>query len=314
MLKKHSSILLLCLLISLICSSWGFYGHKSINKHAVYTLPSPMIGFFKRNIQFLEKNAVNPDQRRYIDSNEAPRHYIDIDYYGEHAFDSVPMHWKDAVAKYSEDTLKAYGIVPWHIHSMLNRLTRAFENRDSSAILKTAADLGHYIADAHVPLHTTMNYNGQMTGQHGIHGFWESRLPELFAQDYSFFVGRAEYISNPLEQAWSIVKASHQALDSVLRFEKEISQQMGEDIKYSFERKGNKTIKVYSFPFSKAYHEALNGMVELRMKASIHMVGSFWYNLNHLDMKTALEDSISKADSIHLERLQQRSWIGRSED
>jgi hypothetical protein len=58
---------------------------------------------------------------------------------------------------------------------MLNRLTRAFKEHDRERILRYSADLGHYIGDAHVPLHCTRNYNGQLSGQHGIHGFWESR-------------------------------------------------------------------------------------------------------------------------------------------
>jgi hypothetical protein len=35
-------------------------------------------------------------------------------------------------------------------------------------ILFIAADLGHYIADAHMPLHTSDNHDGQLTDQKGI--------------------------------------------------------------------------------------------------------------------------------------------------
>ena len=66
----------------------------------------------------------------------------------------------------------------------------AFIEKDSDKILKYSADLGHYIADAYVPLHTTENYNGQLTGQKGIHAFWESRLPELFSEDYNYLVDK----------------------------------------------------------------------------------------------------------------------------
>ena len=45
-------------------------------------------------------------------------------------------------------------------------------------VLRTAADLGHYLADAHVPLHTTGNYNGQRTNQTGIHALWETHNVE----------------------------------------------------------------------------------------------------------------------------------------
>jgi hypothetical protein len=160
--------------------AWGFYGHKRINRMAVFTLPPEMIGFYKKHIEYITEHAVDPDKRRYSIPEEAPRHYIDIDHYGPSAFDSMPKFWKKAVAKYSEDTLNAYGIVPWWIDVMTYRLADAFRQGDVDRILRLSAELGHYVGDAHVPLHTTENYNGQLTNQHGIHGFWESRVPEVY--------------------------------------------------------------------------------------------------------------------------------------
>jgi len=257
--------------------SWGFYGHKRINRMAVFTLPPGMIGFYKKHVDFISEHAVDPDKRRYANPDEAPRHYIDIDHYGAHPFDSVPLFWKQAVAKYGEDTLQAYGIVPWHIDKMLYRLTEAFREGNVDKILHYSADIGHYIADAHVPLHTTENYNGQLTGQHGIHGFWESRVPELEAESYDYWLGRARYVDQPQQKAWDFVKASHAAVDSVLRFERELTASFPGDRKYAFENRGNSTIKTYSEEFSLSYSKMLNGMVERRMRESIIMVGSFWY-------------------------------------
>jgi hypothetical protein len=37
---------------------------------------------------------------------------------------------------------------------------------------------------------------GNLTNQVGIHGFWESRLPELFYEQYDFYVGPATYLPN----------------------------------------------------------------------------------------------------------------------
>src|SRR5574337_91252 len=108
-------------------NSWGFYGHKHINRMAVFTLPPEMFGFYKKHIEYITDHAVDPDMRRYSVAEEAPSHYIDIDHYGPNCFDSVPRWWKKAVAKYSEDTLNAYGIVPWWIDVMTYRLTQAFK-------------------------------------------------------------------------------------------------------------------------------------------------------------------------------------------
>lgn len=256
---------------------WGFYGHKKINRLAVFTLPSDLIPFYKKHIVFVTENAVNPDERRYAVADEAPRHYIDLDIYGDSALHILPHRWDSAVAVFTKDTLMAYGIVPWHIIRMKWQLTNAFERRDLVSILKYSADIGHYIADAHVPLHTTENYNGQLTGQYGIHGFWESRLPELFSEDYNFFVGRAKIIEDLESEIWDVIAASHAAVDSVLLFEKMLSKEYQNGKKYSYEDRGATTVKVYSKNYSKDYHKALDDMVERRMRASIKFVGDMWY-------------------------------------
>lgn len=283
---KYKIIVLITLPIILSATSvnltkkWGFYGHKRINRMATFTLPPEMFGFFKEHIEFLTDHAVDPDQRRYAMEGEAQCHYIDLDHYykaGEDTFNIVPRKWKDAIKKYTEDTLQTYGIVPWHIETMKFRLQKAFENKNVDLILKYASEIGHYVADAHVPLHTTENYNGIATGQRGIHGLWESRLVEINAEDYDYFVGKGQYIKNINEFAWNAVIGSHRALDSVFRMEKEVTQDFPADKKYSFEQRGNMTISVYSYDFCQEYHKRMNGMVERRMKAAIIATGSIWY-------------------------------------
>jgi hypothetical protein len=261
--------------------AWGFYGHKRINRMACFTLPEPMFGFYKRHIDYISDHAVDPDRRRYAVEGEAPRHYIDIDHYvheGEDPFTVVPRRWSDAVAKFTEDTLQAYGIVPWHIPLVYSRLVEAFQRGSVDRILYYSAELGHYVGDAHVPLHTTENYNGQLTNQHGIHAFWESRIPELSAEDYDHFTGRAQYIDDKLDAAWSAVVASHRALDTVLINERELQARFPEDRKYVFEDRGRGSMRFYSEEFTRAYEESMGGMVERRMNASIITLGSFWYS------------------------------------
>ena len=256
---------------------WGFFGHQRINRMAVFTLPPEMITFYKKHIDYITEHAVDPDKRRYGVKEEAPRHYIDIDHYGNDAFKIVPIYWKKAVEKFTEDTLMAYGIVPWHIDVMVRRLQEAFKREDIDRILHVSADLGHYIADAHVPLHTTENYNGQLTNQKGIHGFWESRIPELKAEDYDYFVGRARYIDSPIKAAWKIVRESHAAVDSVLKFEAMLNASFPTDKKFGFENRGNTLVKVYSQEYTESYDRMISGQVERRMRASIVMVGNLWY-------------------------------------
>lgn len=268
------------MLSSLLCVNfhpfWGFFAHEKINRLAVFTLPPDMIGFYKKHIDYLSSAAVNPDKRRYVVEEEGPRHYLDADHYGDSAFQVLPPVWQDAVRKFSEDTLQAYGILPWHIEKMYYRLRDAFLTRDPVLILRMSAELGHYVSDANVPLHTTENYNGQLTGQEGIHGFWESRLPEVFYQDYDFFVGPATYIKDPRAAAWAAIRSSHALVETVLSEEKKLSETFG-DKKYAFETRGKATQKVFALEYARRYHTVLQGMVEKQMRASVKMTGDFWF-------------------------------------
>ena len=108
---------------------WGFYAHRQINYYAVFLLPPEMLQLYKPHIHFLAEHAVDPDKRRYAVPQEAPRHFIDLDHYGPYPFDSLPRRWTDAVARYTEDTLQAHGIVPWWVGAMQARLTEAFRQK-----------------------------------------------------------------------------------------------------------------------------------------------------------------------------------------
>jgi len=271
-------IVILLSLFSAQAFGWGFFAHKKINQYSVFLLPPEMMVLFKPQIDFITEHAIDPDKRRYAVPDEGPRHYIDIDHYGVYPYDSLPRKWNDAVAKYSEDSLKQYGMVPWWVQTMLYKLTDAFKEKNQTKILRYAAELGHYIADAHVPLHASSNHNGQFTDQKGIHGFWESRIPELLADTkWDFFIGKAEFIKNPGAFIWSRVLESAAAADSVLKMEKELSLQFPSDQKYAFEDRNGITIRQYSSAYSKKFDEMLRGMVERRMRQSIFAVASFWY-------------------------------------
>lgn len=293
---------------------WGFYAHQQINRLAVFTLPADMMPFFKKHIGFLTDNAVNPDRRRYAVVGEAPRHFIDLDAYADTSIVTLPRFYKDAVELYGEDTLALHGLVPWQIQLTKYQLTEAFRQRDVRRILRVAADLGHYIADANVPLHTTRNYNGQLTKQQGIHGFWESRLPELYSQQYDFLVGQAEYVYSPQKSAWRAVFDAHAALDSVLLFEKQLTDEFGETRKYGFEERNGITVKVYSESFSRAYHERLRGQVERQMQASVRMIGNFWYtawvDAGQPDLRTLATYQLTDAERKE-ENAEKKSWLKR---
>ena len=323
-MKKNLVLVAFAMLVNFPAYCWGFFGHKKINYYAVFLLPPEMMVLYKPSISFLEEHAVDPDKRRYAVKEEAPRHYIDIDHYGSYPYPLLPRKWKDAVEKFGEDSLHAYGIVPWHLQLMLNRLTAAFREKSYAGILKTSAEIGHYIADAHVPLHANSNHNGQFSNQKGIHGFWESRVPELLAEtQFDFFIGKARYINKPSDFIWERVLESAAAADTVLRVERELTAQFAADQKFSFENRNGQVVRQYSAAFTRAFNLQLNGMVERRMRQSIYAVASFWYtawvNAGQPDLKSLVSQKFSESDILEFEKLN-NSWqnagamLGRQED
>jgi hypothetical protein len=274
MKKWCATLVLSCTIYPAFC--WGFYAHKLINQYAVYLLPPEMMVLYKLNIEFIREHAVDPDKRRYAVKEEGPRHYIDLDHY--RPWDSIPAGYTKAIEKYSADSLQKHGIAPWWIQTMMGRLTQAFEKKDKFRIIKLSAELGHYVADIHVPLHANSNHNGQYTNQQGIHGFWESRIPELLAEkQFDFIIGKAVYINSPSNMIWTAVRQSAASADTVLFLERELTAKYRADGKYSFEMRNGIILRQYSTAFSYTYHEMLNGMVERRMRQSIFAIASLWY-------------------------------------
>ncbi len=257
--------------------TWGFWAHKRMNRQAVFTLPTSLVGFYKKHIEYISSHAVDPDERKFTIEKEAPRHYIDLDHYGTSPFNNVPRAWPEAVEKFTADTLREYGIVPWHTVRVLAWLTQAFEEQDKEQILQLSADIGHYVADACVPLHTTENYDGQLTGQEGIHAFWESRIPELFGEDYHYFTGKANYLNKPLHRIWQAVLESHSKVDSVLQIDRQLRQSFSEDRMYVHVERGTQLQKRFSRAYAHAYQQRAQNMIARRMRRGIQLIGSFWY-------------------------------------
>ena len=244
---------------------------------AVFTLPPPLFGFFRENIEYLSDRAVDPDKLAHVIEGEAERHFIDIDHYGEYPFKEMPRRWEEAAGKYSADTLMKYGVLPWHIDRMVIRLSEAFADKDKEKILRLSAHLGHYVADACTPLHTTKHYNGIRPEQRGIHSLWESRLPELFAEEYSYFAGRADYTGNTLDMAWELIEESHSMVNTIFSCYNSIYFSFPEDRIFSHEIRGRAAEREFSREFCKAIHECMEGMIEERMLRAIKVTGDLWF-------------------------------------
>lgn len=306
-------IVLVCLMKNTYC--WGFFGHRLISQYAVFLLPPEMIVLYKNHLSYIYNHAVDADKRRYAVEDEGPKHYIDIDNYGKYPYPELPRKYEEAVDKFGETTVLKNGIVPWTVQTMLKRLTGAFKNKDLQLILRYSSDLGHYVADAHVPLHASNNHNGQLTDQSGIHAFWESRVPELMAnRHFDFFIGRAEYIRESEGFIWERILESSLAADSVLKFEKLLSEKYG-DNKYAYEPRNGVVTRQYSTAYTIEFEKMLGGMVERRMRQSIYAVASYWYTAwveaGQPDLKETSKQLLSGRETEELKELDEAWKAGK---
>ena len=271
-------------LFSVSLFAWGVWGHEHINHAAVFALPEEMRTFFYNHIDFITEESSVPDIRKYTinDKAEPARHYIDIESYDSANINNIPLTMQSASAKYDSAFMQKNGILPWYIQDIMAKLTKAFKARQKTEILFLAGDLGHYLGDATMPLHTSVNYDGQFTNQKGIHSFWESQLPEIFGDSYNFRVKDAVYINDITAETWKIIKHTHQLADTLLLVEREVKDTFPKDKIYKKDDNGS-TIKnsygqpIHSYEYAAAYHKALNGMVENQMREAIQNVANYWY-------------------------------------
>jgi hypothetical protein len=259
-------------------SSWGFLVHKTIHQLAVYQLPSTVAPFFYANMDKLVYDAARPDIRRNTDSTEATKHFIDIEAFGENAIRKMPLEWDAAIKVYAKDSLLKYGYVPYQVIFTQDKLVEAFKMKNKDSIVFYAADLGHYIGDAHVPLHTTLNYDGQLTNQKGLHSLWESMIPELEIGNYNLFTKhKAKYLNNPALAIWKAVRNANALLPEMLAKEKEVTLQFTDAEKFRVQMRRGKEVKNYSTAFAKAYALSLKNSINNQLLASSSLIADFWY-------------------------------------
>src|SRR5918993_4550311 len=207
--------------------AWGFEAHRFIVSRAIDILPEPIRPFFEANRAFVVERAIDPDLWRNAGfTEEPPNHFLDMDAYGPYPFKDLPRNYDDALRKHGLDKLKQNGLLPWRTYEIAGRLVRGFEalhkngQYAESDIRFFSAIIGHYVADAHVPLHAVLNYNGQLTGQTGLHYRWEG---ELFVRNEKQLVIKPaplKRIANERDFIFETLLESSQLADDVLAADK----------------------------------------------------------------------------------------------
>jgi Secretion system C-terminal sorting domain len=241
-------------ILAFLFIGWGYVGHSIISYNTILSA-LPKMEFFNTWADSLAAHASDADERKSWDPDEAPKHYIDIDNYPEFiATGTIPQNFDSLVAIHGHSFVMDQGILPWAILKTADSLQAAFENNDMHKAMLIASDLGHYIGDSHMPLHITRNYNGQYTGQYGVHSRYESNLIGTFQNQIIYDGDSLLYIENLSDFVFNMLYENYQYVDSVL---------YADSVAEAFA--GNHTSSVY---YNKFWEIAKNFTIGLFQKAS----------------------------------------------
>lgn len=222
---RIAAVLLLTLAIPRSAAAWGFDAHKFIAEQMIALLPPELQPLFQHRKTYIVERSIDPDLWRTVGWDaEDPHHFLDMDYFGKYPFDDLPRDYDRAVQKYGKNVIHEQGLLPWRTQEIYGRVRRGFEglSRQPPAtyaqddIVLFSAILAHYVGDGHVPLHSVVNYDGQRTGQNGIHNRWESELFERYRAKLTIAPMPPKPVTDPRTFMFEVLLASNRLSDGVL--------------------------------------------------------------------------------------------------
>jgi len=200
----------------ILFSSWGYRGHEKIAEKSVGFFTVQMEQFVGW-IPYIVDHSPDPDSRKSSDSSEGSKHYIDIDSYPEYIkYGAIPNEIDSLIIKYGRSFVYDQGILPWATFATYDSMVSCFSRRDFEKAKYFAADLSHYVADGHMPLHITSNYNGQYTGNTGIHSRYESDMVNRFLSKINYEGSELKKIENMNDYVFNYLYQSYPYIDSII--------------------------------------------------------------------------------------------------
>lgn len=228
MSRMRKAIIATCAALVLLPApafAWGFEAHRFVMDRAIALLPDPIRPLFEKHRAMVVERSIDPDTWRTAGwEQESPNHFLDLDWegYGKYPYAGLPRDLTAAIAKFGRERVEENGTVPWRTEEYFGNLRRAFESYarrgafGSFDILFFAASLGHYAADAHVPFHAVLNYDGQLTNQHGIHSRFESILFERYRTRLTIEPRPAKAIADPRDFIFDVIIEGTQLVPPIL--------------------------------------------------------------------------------------------------
>jgi hypothetical protein len=170
------------------------------------------------------EHSIDPDLWRVVGwEAETPNHWVDMDAYGPYPFKELPHDFDEAVKRYGQDFVNKNGLLPWRTQEIHGKLVEAFRqkapySRDNIKLFSSV--IAHYVGDAHVPFHATLNHDGQLTGQWGLHSRFETELFERYKDRLKLARGKLVPIANPKEFMFTTLTESFPYVQPILEADK----------------------------------------------------------------------------------------------
>jgi len=265
-------LIIVPLALTSFVGAWGYDGHRRINYIASKQLKGPFGQFLKNNSDPLKWYAVAPDYNKDIDSEEFHRHFIDADYYDEYPFTKIPKKYEELISLYGEDKIRKYGIAPWAINETCERIIDLLKKNQLEEAIYNMGVVGHYIADLHMPLHTVINYNGQFSGNDGIHKRWEHRLVDEYVKKIKP-VGKIEKVEDPWSFSMKIVKESFKLHYLILEADTKARKLL---TKEQADRLNSYDVLSFEKPYLDSLYDDTGNLLNERMGRAVMRLASLW--------------------------------------
>jgi hypothetical protein len=191
-------------------------------------LPPEIRPYFEKHKDVFVERSIDPDLWRSAGFElETPNHFVDMDAYGPHPFTALPRDYAEAVKKYGKEFVDKNGTLPWRAEEMYRKLVDAFTQKAAYSrdnIKFFAAWIAHYSSDAHVPLHATLNHDGHLTGQWGLHSRFESDAFERFRNTLAVKPGPVEPVKSARQLMFDTLAASFTFVQPILAADRDAVQ------------------------------------------------------------------------------------------
>jgi len=265
---------ILTLILTSVAWGWGYDVHGRINHKAALLLEGEFGLYTQNRATELALYAPVADFIKDVHKNEFHRHFIDADHYADFPFSELDITYEELVERYGDDNLKKWGIAPWSIAETAEVLTKMFKQERWDEALYYMGHLGHYVADLHMPLHTCANYNGQATGNEGVHFRWESRMVDELIPEFKP-VGEIQQIDDYVSSALKITRESFQLYPRLLKADAIARKHLTPE-----QAKKLNTYQVLHFEdrYLKLLYAETEDVVHDRLGQAAVLVASYWYS------------------------------------